>query len=171
MIVAKRFRMIILRECRVRDLREMGVGWVRDGCDVQAMVVLCGCGAGDDGAAMARAARCGDARRIFCCHLGDGRGGTVGFPRKRDSARFTASNRHFSPVFLCFLPSLSPVVSERGLPPTRPRHARCATPLREDLPRRDLTIACMSNAKSDNISVRFALSLCHLSFICFFWLV
>lgn len=51
---------------------------------------------------MARAARCGDARRIFCCHLGDGRGGTVGFPRKRNSARFTASNRHFSPVFLCF---------------------------------------------------------------------
>lgn len=102
MIVAKRFRVIILRECRVRDLREMGVGWVRDGCDVQAMVVLCGCGAGDDGAVAARAARCGDARRIFCCHLGDGRGGTVGFPRKRNSARFTASNRHFSPVFLCF---------------------------------------------------------------------
>lgn len=102
MIVAKRFRVIILRECRVRDLREMGVEWVRDGCDVQAMVVLCGCGTGDDGAAMARAARCGDARRIFCCHLGDGRGGTVGFPRKRNSARFTASNRPFSPVFLCF---------------------------------------------------------------------
>lgn len=86
----------------MRDLREMGVGWVRDGCDVQAKVVACGGGAGDDGAAMARAARCGDARRIFCCHLGDGRGGTVGFPRKRNSARFTASNRHFSPVFLCF---------------------------------------------------------------------
>lgn len=102
MIVAKRFRVIILRECRVRDLREMGEGWVRDGCDVQAMVVLCGCGAGDDGAAMARAARCGDARRIFCCHLGDGRGGTVGFLRKRNSARFTASNLPFSPVFLCF---------------------------------------------------------------------
>lgn len=102
MIVAKRFRVMILRECRVQDLREMGVGWVRDGCDVQAMMVLCGCGAGDDGAAMARAARCGDARRIFCCHLGDGRGGTVGFPRKRNSARFTASNRPFSPVFLYF---------------------------------------------------------------------
>ena len=108
MIVAKRFRVIILRECRVRDSREMGVGWVRDGCDVQAMVVLCGCRAGDDGAAMARAARCGDARRIFCCHLGDGRGGTVGFPRKRNSARFTASNRPFSPVFLYFF-TLAPV--------------------------------------------------------------
>ena len=40
----------------MRDLREMGVGWVRDGCDVQAMVVLCGCGAGDGGAATARGA-------------------------------------------------------------------------------------------------------------------
>ena len=102
MIVAKRFRVIILRECRVRDLREMGVGWVRDGCDVQAMVVLCGCGAGDDGAAMARAARCGYARLIFCCRLADECGGTVGFPRKRNSARFTASKSPFLPVFLCF---------------------------------------------------------------------
>ena len=100
--MVKRFRVIILRARRVRDLREMGVGWVRDGCDVQARVVMCVCGVGDDGAVAARAARCGDARRIFCCHLGDGHGGTVGFPRKRNSARFTASNRPFSPVFLCF---------------------------------------------------------------------
>ena len=94
--------MIILRARQVRNLHGMGVGWVRDGCDVQARVVLCGCGAGDDGAATARAARCGECRRIFCCHLADERGGTVGFPQKRNSARFTASNRLFSPVFLYF---------------------------------------------------------------------
>ena len=128
MIVAKRFRVIILRECRVRDLREMGVGWVRDGCDVQAMVVLCGCGAGDDGAVMARAARCGDARRIFCCHLGDGRGGTVGFPRKRNSARFTASNRPFSPVFLCFF-TLAPADGLGARFATRSHRITRAAPL------------------------------------------
>ena len=131
MIVAKRFRVIILRECRVRDLREMGVGWVRDGCDVQAMVVVCGCGAGDDGAAMARAARCGDARRIFCCYLGDGRGGTVGFPRKRNSARFTASNRHFSPVFLCFF-TLAPA---GGIGTRFAAHSSASRALRHTSPR------------------------------------
>ena len=85
-----------------RDGCGMGVGWVRGGREVCARAAVCRCGAGDDGAAMARAARCGDARRIFCCHLGDGRGGTVGFLRKRNTARFKASNHPFSPVFLCF---------------------------------------------------------------------
>lgn len=53
----------------------------------------------------------------------------------------------FRPFFYVFSLSLPPVVSERGLPPTHPRHARYATPLREDLPRCDHTLACMSSAK------------------------
>ena len=77
----------------------------------------------------------------------------------------------FRPFFYVFSLSLPPVVSERGLPPTRPRHARYATPLREDLPRRDHTLACMSNAKSDHIRAFYMVScpcfvLCPRMFAC-----
>lgn len=93
------------------------------------------------------------------------------FPENATQRVLRPQTALFHPFFYIFPLSLTPMVSERGFRPLSPRHARYATPLREDLPRCDHTIACMSNAKSDNISVRFALSLCHLSFICFFWLV
>lgn len=93
------------------------------------------------------------------------------FPENATQRVLRPQTALFHPFFYIFPLSLTPMVSERGFRPLSPRHARYATPLREVLPRCDHTIAGMSNAKSDNISVRFALSLCRLSFICFFWLV
>ena len=149
--MAKRFRVIILRECRVRDLREMGVGWVRDGYGMGATCRRWWCCAGAGRAMTERRWR---ARRdagmlggFSVVISATGAGERSVFPENVTQRVLRPQTALFHPFFYIFPLSLTPVVSKRGLPPTRPRHARCATPLREDLPRRDHTLACMSNAK------------------------
>lgn len=166
MIVAKRFRVIILRECRVRVLREMGVGWVRDGCDVPARVVMSGCETGDDGAVAARGAMRG-VRADFLLSSRQRARGNGRFSPKTQLSAFYGLKPPFFTRFSMFFRSRSRQWSRNAVcRPLAPRHARCATPLREDLPRHDHTLVCMSQTKSDNISVSFARS--HFLFLlCF----
>ena len=137
------------------DGRGMGTGWVRrtgEGGGVRVRDGRCrGC---DD----ARSAMRGCSADFLLSSQRRARGNGRFSPKTQLSAFYGLKPPFFARFSMFFTLSLSPVVSERGLPPTRTasRALRHSSP--RGSPPQYHTLTCMSDAKSDNISVRFARS-------------